>query len=192
MYIIVVSVVVFSMLAAGLAAFDWGSILPDDSEPTPDYNVDQVAIQQTVVAQNSDDVEAQALLASLLANTGRIHEAIPVFEKAIELDPDNAKIRLDFARSLQANNLSADAEAQFLKVLELEPDNHTAHYYLAQLYMDWQPRRQEEAVEHFNRVVEIAPNSFLAEQSQIVLDSLAPGTPTTYEVTPISSPLPYQ
>jgi len=187
-YILIVSVVVFSMLLAGLTAVDWGSLFADNAEPTPDYNTDQIAIQQTVVAQDPDNSEAQALLASLLANSRRIQEAIPVFEEAIRLDPGNTTIRLNFARSLQANNMNADAEAQFLKVLELEPENHSAHYYLARLYMDWQPRRQDEAIRHFQRVLEIAPNSFLAEQAQDVLDTVGPATPVEYQVTPISSP----
>lgn len=187
-YIIVVSVVVFSMLLAGLAAVDWGNVFSSDTEPTPDYNTDQIAIQQTVVAQNPDDVNAQVLLASMLANSGRMQEAIPVYEEAMRLDPENATVRLDFARSLQANNLNADAEAQFLKVLEIDPDNHTAHYYIGRLYLDWQPRRQEEAVDHFERVIEIAPDSFLAQQSQSVLNTIGPATPVEYQVTPIASP----
>ncbi len=84
---------------------------------------------------------------------------------------------MDFARGLQANGMTADAEAQFLRVLELQPDNHTAHYYLARLYMDWQPRRQDEAITHFRRVIEIAPSSFLAEQAQNVLDTMGQATP---------------
>lgn len=188
LYILVVSVVVFSMVIAGLAAVDWSAFFPNDTEPTPDYNVDRVALQQTVVAQNPDDVEAQLQLASMMANSGRMQEAIPIYEEAIAHDPDHAKPRLDFARALQTNGMPADAEAQFLRVLEQDPENHTAHYYLGRLYLDWQPRRKDEAIVHFERVVEIAPDSFLAEQATSVLNTLGPSTPETYEVTPISSP----
>lgn len=187
-YIVIVSVMVFSLVIAGLAAVDWGALFPNSPDPTPDYNIDQIAIQQTVVAQNPDDAEAQSLLASMMANSGRIQEAIPVYEEAMRLDPENAGIRLDFARALQSNDLNADAEAQFLRVLEQEPQNHTAHYYLGRLYLDWQPRRQDEAVTHFERVIEIAPDSFLAEQSSSLLNTIGPATPVEYQVTPISSP----
>lgn len=188
LYIAVVSVVVFSLLITGLAAVDWSAFFPASSEPTPDYNIDQIAIQQTAVAQNPEDTEAQTLLASMLASSGRMQEAIPVYEEAIRLNPDNASIRLEFARSLQANELPADAEAHFLRVIELEPDNHTAHYYLGRLYLDWEPRRQEEAIPHLERVIQIAPNSFLAEQATGVLNSLGQATPVEYQVTPIASP----
>lgn len=188
LYIVVVSVLVFSLVIAGLAAVDWSALFPSNPDPTPDYNTDQVAIQQTVVAENPDDAEAQVLLASMLANSGRMPEAIPVYEEAIRLDPENSGIRLDFARSLQSNGMNSDAEAQFLRVLELEPDNHTAHYYLGRLYLDWQPRRHEEAVIHLERVIEIAPDSFLAEQATSVLNTLGSATPVEYQVTPIASP----
>lgn len=188
LYIVVVSIMVFSLIIAGLAAVDWSALFPTSSEPTPDYSIDQIALQQTAVAQNTDDADAQVLLASMLANSGRMQEAIPVYEEAIRLDPENTRIRLDFARSLQSNGMNADAEAQFLRVLELNPDDHTAHYYLGRLYLDWQPRRLDEAILHLQRVIEIAPGSFLAEQATGVLNTLNPATPTQYHVTPISSP----
>ncbi len=188
LYISVVSVVVFSLVIAGLSAVDWSAFFPNEAEPTPDYNTDQVAIQQTVVAENPDDPAAQSLLASMLANSGRMQEAIPIYEEAIRLDPEDTSIRLDFARALQSNGMTADAEVQFLRVLDQDPENHTAHYYLGRLYLDWQPRRQEEAVIHFQRVIEIAPESFLAEQATSVLNTIGPATPEQYDVTPISSP----
>lgn len=187
-YIVIVSVMVFSLVIAGLASVDWSNLFPGSTEPTPDYNTDQVAIQQTVVAQNPDDPAEQMLLASMMASTGRMQEAVPIFEGAIRLDPENEKYRLDFAMALQNNGMSADAEVQFLRVLEISPNNHTAHYYLGRLYLDWQPRRREEAVEHLQKVIEIAPDSFYASQAESVLNTLGPATPVTYEVTPIASP----
>lgn len=183
-YIAIVSVVVFSLILAGLSTVDWSSVLGGDDAPTPNYNVDSIAMQQTVVAQNPDDLAAQGLLASMLANLGRMQEAIPVYERVLEQDPDNVDVRLSFAQSLQSNGMTSDAEAQFLKVLELDPDNHTAHYFLARLYMDWQPRREEDAIRHFQRVVEIAPDSFYAEQSQSVLDTVGQSTPIASQDVP--------
>lgn len=188
LYIVIVSIMVFSLVIAGLAAVDWGALFPNTAEPTPDYNIDPVDEQRQIVVANPDDAGEQILLANMLANSGRMQEAIPVYEEAVRLDPENPSIRLDFARALQSNEMVADAEVQFLLVIEQDPGNHTAHYYLGRLYLDWQPLRQDEAVAHFERVIEIAPDSFLAEQSNNVLNSLGPATPMQYEVTPISSP----
>jgi cytochrome c-type biogenesis protein CcmH/NrfG len=181
-YIVISALVVCSMIAVALATIDFSSLWNEGAEDVSvDPNADLVAEQQTVVAQNPEDIEQVLLLANLLTNTGRIAEATEWYERALELDPGNNGVRLDFARSLQEHSLNADAEVQFLKVLESDPDNLPGHYYLAQLYMDWRPQRQGEAKALFERVIQINPDSFLAEQARVQLDSMG-------QTTPIASP----
>ncbi len=151
-----------------------------------DPNGDLIAKQETVVAQDPEDIDGIVLLANLLANTGRMNEATERYERALDLAPDDNGVRLDFARSLQSNGLNTDAEAQFMMVLESDPDNLSGHYYLAQLYMDWRPARRDEARTHFERVLEINPESFLAEQAQLELDALNRATPASS--TPAAGP----
>ncbi|MCO5218325.1 MAG: tetratricopeptide repeat protein [Thermomicrobiales bacterium] len=184
-YIVVTAVVVFGIVAALIATVDLGNLFSSDKEPTPDYNTNSIAAQQTVVAENPDSAEQRALLASMLASSGRMPEAIPIYEQAIDLAPNNTEIRLDFARSLQVNGYPQDAEAQFLKVLEIEPRNHSAHYYLARLYLDVEPVRTDQAVAHLHQVIEIAPDSFLADQAQSLLDSM---TYSADGASPIATP----
>lgn len=184
-YIVVTAVVVFGLIAALIATIDLGSLFTSDKELTPDYNSNSIIAQQTVVTENPDSAEQQALLASMLASSGRLPEAIPIYEQAIELAPDNTEIRLDFARSLQVNGYPQDAEAQFLRVLEIDPQNHSAHYYLARLYLDVEPARTDEAIAHLRQVIEIAPDSFLADQAQSLLDSI---TYAPDNASPIATP----
>jgi cytochrome c-type biogenesis protein CcmH/NrfG len=174
------------MLAVALATVDFFSILGNDEERAnvADPNADLIAEQQTKVAQHPEDVDEIVLLANLLANTGRIQEAVPLYEKALGLAPDDHGIRLDFARSLAGAGLASDAEAQFHEVLNSDPNNQTAHYYLAQSYMSWEPARREEAFQHYARAVEINPESFLGERAQIELDAMGNTTPI---VSPPSS-----
>ncbi|MCA9832810.1 MAG: tetratricopeptide repeat protein [Thermomicrobiales bacterium] len=181
-YIGIAMLVVFALILTALNTVNWGGLFDDKEEPTPDYGVDSIAAQQTIVAENPDDVAEHALLASMLASSGRIDEAIPEYEKALTLDPADTDVRLDFARSLQNNGKPLDAEAQFLKVLDMEPDNYTAHYYLARLYLDSFPTKRDEAIAHLEQVTEIAPDSFLAEQATTLLETLQ-------RATPIASPL---
>jgi cytochrome c-type biogenesis protein CcmH/NrfG len=181
-YILIASLVVCSMLAVAIATIDFSGLWNDgEGDVVVDPNADLIAEQETVVARNPEDVDDVVLLANLLANTGRMHEATEWYERALEIAPQDTGVRLDFARSLQANGLNTDAEAQFNVVLEADPDNLSGHYYLAKLYMTWKPQRQSEARDHFMRVVEINPTSFLAEQAQVELD-------TMNQTTPISSP----
>jgi cytochrome c-type biogenesis protein CcmH/NrfG len=181
-YIVISGLVICSMLGVVLATVDFSGFWDDETEVAHgDPNEDLVAEQQTVVAENPEDLDQVVLLANLLANTGHMQDAMEWYERALELDPANNGVRLDFARSLQENDLNADAEAQFLQVLDSDPNSLPGHYYLAKLYMDWQPRRKEEARAHYERVVEINPDSFLAEQAQVELDSMD-------QTTPIASP----
>lgn len=171
-YIVVTALVVFGSIAALISALDLSGIFGSDDDPTPDYNTNSIAVQQTVVAENPDDPEQLALLASMMASSGRLPEAIPLYEKALNIAPENTTIRLDFARSLQVNGYTQDAEMQFLKILEIDPGNHSAHYYLARLLLDNDPTRTDEAVGHLEQVIEIASNSFLADQARGLLDTL--------------------
>lgn len=171
-YIVVTALVVFGLIAALVSMLDLGSLFRSDSDPTPDYNTNSIAAQQTIVAENPEDPEQLALLASMLASTGRLPEAIPLYEKSIELAPENTSVRLDFARSLQVNGYVQDAEAQYQKILEIDPQNHSAHYYLARLYLDMNPSRTDDAIAHLQQVIEIAPDSFLADQARELLDTL--------------------
>jgi tetratricopeptide (TPR) repeat protein len=172
-YIVISGLVVCSMIAVAVATIDLSGLWDGgDDEVIVDPNADLVAEQQTVVAQDPYNIDQMVLLANLLSNTGRMNEATEWYERALELDPDNHGVRLDFARSLQDHGLNADAEAQFLRVLEAEPENLPGHYYLARLYMDWKPQRRDEARSHFERVIEINPTSFLAEEAKRTLDTM--------------------
>jgi cytochrome c-type biogenesis protein CcmH/NrfG len=186
-YLVVSSLVVCSMLAVALATIDFGGLFSDgDSDRNIENpNSDLIAEQEAVVAENPNDVDQIVLLANLLGNTGQIQQAIPWYEKALSLTPEDHGIRLDFARSLAGADLQTDAEAQFIRVLENDPDNQTAHYYLAELYMAWAPPERDEATEHYERAVALDPESFLGQRAKIQLDSLNSPSPAT---TPASTP----
>src|SRR5215207_1693765 len=68
------------------------------------------------------DPTAAAAYANYLANTGELTSAIPWYERAIALAPDDAILRLDFARSLSFGDLHGDAELQFQRAIELQPE----------------------------------------------------------------------
>jgi len=85
----------------------------------------EIAFRSTAEA-NPDDPQAAIGLANFLANTGKLSDAIPWYEKAIELSPHDGSIRLDFARSLAAGAMNGDAELQFQKAIELPSGSASA------------------------------------------------------------------
>lgn len=150
----------------------------DDSQNIVDQNSDLIEDQIAFVEENPDDLDATLVLANILGNTGRLNDAIPYYEAAIELAPDDPSVRLDFARALADGQLEKDAELQFMKVLELNPENQAALYYLAELYMSWDPVREEEASALYQKSLAADPDSFIGELAQNQLNSIA-GTPSS-------------
>lgn len=132
----------------------------------------EVARWQTAVAENPDDVNQIVVLAEVLANSGRINEAIPWFERAIELRPEDAQLRVAFGSALQRNGSYFDAELQLLQAIELDPENIAAAYYLANLYEGMPNPRVDEARRWYERTIEIDSDSVIAEQAQERLDEL--------------------
>jgi len=184
-----------SLLAGTLVLIPFDELFgPNDDDPAGnivDPNDDLIEEQQAVVEENPDDVDAVLLLANILGNSGKLNEAIPYYEQAIDLAPDDPSVRLDFARALADGGLAADAELQFSRVLEMKPDSQEAKYYLAELYMAWDPPREGEARTLYEESVEIDPDSFIAEQATNRLSSMA-STPVggaSPEASPVSTPV---
>lgn len=134
------------------------------------------AFRATAVA-NPDDPNAAAGLANYLANTNKLTEAIPWYEKAIELAPADAAIRLDFARSLAAGDMHSDAEFQFEKAIELAPGDPQAHFYLGELYYDMNPQRTVDAIDQYEATIAVGPETFVAQRAYERLVALGVATP---------------
>lgn len=183
-FVIISSLVICGMLGAAVFTIsaedlfgEFGRSDDGDLENFQDPNQDLIEGQQTVVANNPDDLEETLLLANFLGNSGRLAEAIPLYERAIELAPDDAGVRLGFARALADGGMSADAELQFTRALELDSSNQEAHYYLAELYRMWTPPRTDEAIVHYQQAAVIDPSTLISERSRTQLASLGVATP---------------
>ena len=137
-------------------------------------------------AADPDNPEAQAALANYLANTGSFEEAIPYYEQAIKLAPENWVIRLDFAQSLMSNGKLPDALFQIDKILELDPNNAQAWYYRGQwLETTGQPDDLDDAIYAYQQVIRSDPGSFVADQSRARLTALGAPIPGA---SPVASP----
>lgn len=192
-FVIVSSLVICGMLGAAVATISpdmlFGDTEPSDDEDAENFedpNQDVIEEQQTVVANNPEDVEETLLLANLLGNSGRLGEAIPLYERVIDLAPEDAGARLAFARALADGGMGADAELQFAKTLELDSGNQEAHYYLAELYRAWTPPRAQEAIVHYQRAAEIDSTTLISERANTQLATLGVATPTG--LPPVATP----
>ena len=179
------AVVIGGLIVCSLLATSVGTAFLGGKQPTgvpeAEGNEYEGALRDAIAA-NPDDVVALASMANLAATRGDHREAIGFYERAIELDPDNGGIRLDFALSLAESGNLDDAELQYERVLEREPGNAEALYFLGELYARWQPERNAEAAAAFERAIAAEPGSVSASQAEIALARVRG------RATPVGSP----
>jgi cytochrome c-type biogenesis protein CcmH/NrfG len=162
------------LIIGGLAAALPWFFAEDSSQPSPGQAPisDEPTEEDLLRAQLEDDPEdvgSMILLAELLANTGRSDEAIRWYERAVERRPDQVTLRIAFGSVLMRQRFDLDAELQFQRALEIDPEDEQALFLLGQLYEQSTPPRQEEAEEMYRRVIETSPESFFAELARDAL-----------------------
>ena len=131
---------------------------------------------------NPTDTAVLLTLADEYYNGGQYETAATFLDKLLAVDPEHIKgLLARGAVSFNLDQLDA-AEATWLKVVELDPDNQEVHYDLGFLYLnqttpDWAGVQRE-----WSRVIEIDPTTSLAQTAKQHLDSLVassmiPGSP---------------
>jgi tetratricopeptide (TPR) repeat protein len=188
----------FSILAllvvCSLVATTVGTAIYDDlrnSNSNDPQTVDSSSSSDPVLEKMRADVQASpndpaalAGLANYLANTGSADEAIVWYEKAIALKPDGYTMRLDFALALSKGQKYADAEVQFKKVITAVPNYAQAYLSLGQLYLNWIPPRDADAIAAFNSAISIDPTSVVADRAREELSRLVGATPAASPSAP--------
>ncbi len=189
LFAILSSLVICGLIGAAVATVvpadllgESGSDDQENAENFQDPNGDVIAEQQTVVAGNSGNIEELLLLANLYGNSSRLGDAIPIYERVLSIAPQDANARLSFARALADGGMTADAELQFTRVLELEPNSQQAHYYLAELLRLSTPPRTSEAVEHYQQAAVIDDTTLISERSRQQLATLGVASPAVGSV----------
>ena len=102
----------------------------------------------TVLAEDSNDHKAAALLARVYANQGKLTEASRCSEQAVAADKLNPACHILQAAILQEQGAFSDAERALQRALYLEPNLVLAHFALGNI-----ARRQEkirQAARHFD------------------------------------------
>jgi hypothetical protein len=81
----------------------------------------------------SEQSEAWQLLGSALAQQNRVNEAIPAFERAIALSPDDARAHFNLGVALQMSGRAEEARQSFERTLTLSPGHTGATQRLSEL-----------------------------------------------------------
>ena len=83
--------------------------------------------------------------------------AIQTYRKAMALDEDGLELRKGLAQALLDNKQDEEAEKEFLKILEADPDEGVAYFRLAQIYKG--RRDFDKALTHYNKASSILVGS---------------------------------
>ena len=141
------------------------------------------------IEENPDDLEAIKALANYLGNLGQFDEAIRWYEQALRITPDDMAVRLDFASALTAAGKNPDAELQFQRVIEAEPDYALAFLGLARLYRSWSPPRLDDAITTYQLAIERGGDSVVSTVALEELLELTGGSPVASPpASPAASP----
>lgn len=75
------------------------------------------------LAARSDDVQALALLGSILSETGKRDEGLVHLARGFELAPDDPTVALAYGKALREEERFAEAEAVLARAVELAPED---------------------------------------------------------------------
>jgi tetratricopeptide (TPR) repeat protein len=101
------------------------------------------------LANFPDNAQALAFLADSDIHLGRPEEALPLSEKAIQIDPDVERAHVDLAILYSNNGRREDAVREFKAAIKLKPNDADTHWRLARLYQAM--GRKEEAKIEFEK-----------------------------------------
>lgn len=168
-------IMVAVMVLGSIVVFG-GSIFGGTSDHGNPTEVDDLSREvrelETRVAENPDDGESAGVLANIYAQEGRHEEAFPLFERAIEQDPDDAGVRLAFGIALFRAGNEFDARVQLERAYELESDKSGPAYYLGQLEENRQDPDLAAARSWYEAAIEASPDSLVADQARTRLEEI--------------------
>jgi TPR repeat protein len=112
---------------------------------------------RSIITFNPNRYLACKNLGYALLQTGQADEALACFQKAMELEPDNAVDQNNIGNILLENGRLNEALAYYQKAVELEPDNAGDHYNIGIILFT--NGRLDEAVAHFQKVIKLWPDN---------------------------------
>jgi Tfp pilus assembly protein PilF len=112
-------------------------------------------------------------------------QALPEWQKALQLDPANTTVLLNFGALLASSGETELAAKQFLAATILDPSLVPAHVYLARVYSILGHR--QDAVDQLTQAVALAPQDpkvkAAYEQAEADVTKHGPGTPASSQPT---------
>lgn len=110
-----------------------------------------------------EDAIAAANLGTTFQQEGRMEEAIAQYQKALEIDPDQADVHSNLGVVFLEMGRVDDSIAHLQKALQITPNYADAHYNLGNSLL--RVGRVEEALAHYKKTFEIDPSNVEARNN---------------------------
>lgn len=128
---------------------------PSSRAASPPKLHEALVAQRALAAQHPNDPAILNDLGNLLVLAGSLSDAEEVYERSLELSPDNSTTRYNLALVLMEQGRGKLAMQQLHKVLELEPNHAWALYQLGTVHEA--AGRRSKAVTYYTRALSLDP-----------------------------------
>jgi cytochrome c-type biogenesis protein CcmH len=142
-----------------------------DGPITPEQVEAMIKTLSERVKSNPDEVESWAMLGRAQAVLGRHAQAVPALQRAVALRGDDAALLTEYADALavvNGRNLDGEPSRLLAKALTIEP-NHPKALLLSGMHA-FQQQDYAQALQRWEKVVQLSPGGDLAQQIQGVIE----------------------
>ena len=147
-------------------------------------NKERIAQLTAAVEEDPKNLEALFELGESYFLAGEWQSTIDWFSRLVAIEPNNVHALTDIGTSNYNLGFAEEAKAAWLKALEFDPKDAQVHYNLGFLYANSEPQDMAAAIEEWQTVVELAPDSNLAQTVQVHLEGLSDSTPEASPAAP--------
>ena len=173
--IALVAVGVLIALGVLLASFADVGVTPSQQQSSGGQGLDTgaVAALQERLRQNPSDVSAMIALGNAYYDAKQWANAIPWYEKALQVAPTNTDVGTDLGTAYLYSGDVEKAKAQWSKVLQQDPNKLEAHFNMGIMYAFHQtPPDNDSAAREWETVIRLAPSSQQAKDAQSYLQKI--------------------
>jgi tetratricopeptide (TPR) repeat protein len=106
-----------------------------------------------------------------MMDTQKFNEAVSAYAKALELDPKNVDVRVDYGTCLRNSGKPEDAVREYKKALELNPNHMNANVNMG-VVLEYDLKDYKQALKSFEKALQIQPNAPNAPQLKAEVEKL--------------------
>lgn len=137
--------------------------------PPAQLQLDQMEQAAKMAPKNA---QAWINLGNTLMDAQRFGEAVDAYEKALALEPKNVAVLVDQETCYRGIGKFDRAAEQYRKALKIDPKFPNGHLNLG-VVLGFDLNRKAEAIQEFNRYLELAPSGPGADSAREALNKLS-------------------